>query len=206
MSQAILTGTDLQTAKRREMEKVHAELIGHGISLLSFVVWVFFGLSSSLRDATGGGQGFFGLLFYILAFSAIGSLVSFPVSYYYGFVREKRDGMLKQDFGGWMFDQLKQMGMGLVLTCALLLGLFAIFRNFPTLWLPFALGLVTVVFAVMFALSPKLARMRFKSAPLESPYSRWLGFRGADFRHLNAKHRFRRHRDCLGTRTWTPRP
>jgi STE24 endopeptidase len=166
---AILSGSELQTAKRREMEKVHAELIGHGISIISFIVWVFFGLSSGLRDATGNGQGFFGLLLYILTFSLIGGLVSFPVSYYYGFVCEKRDGMLKQDFGGWLLDQLKQLGMGLLLTSALLLGVFAIFRNFPTLWLPFILVLVTLVFAIVLLLSPRLARMRFKSAPLENP-------------------------------------
>jgi STE24 endopeptidase len=169
MSQAILTGTDLQTAKRREMERVHAELIGHAISVLSFVVWVFFGLSSSLRDATGGGSSLVSMLLYIVVFLLIGSLISFPVSYYYGFMREKRDGMLKQNLGGWFTDQLKQTGMGLAIGTILLFSLFGIFRAFPTLWLPFALGLITIFFAVMLFLSPKLARMRFKSAPLENP-------------------------------------
>jgi STE24 endopeptidase len=169
MSQAILSGNDLATAKRRELERVHAELWGHGISLLSFVIWVFFGLSSSLRDALGGGAGFTAMLLYILVFSLIGSVISFPVSYYYGYVREKRDGMLKQNLVSWLTDQLKQLGVGLVLSSAIMLGLFAIFRNFPTLWLPFALGLVTLVFAVVLMISPMLARMRFKSAPLENP-------------------------------------
>lgn len=169
MSEAILSGADLQTAKRRELERVHAELWGHGVSLVSFVAWVFFGLSSSLRDALGGGTGFVPMLLYILVFSLIGGVVSFPISYYYGFVREKRDGMLKQDFGGWFSDQLKQMSVGLLLSSAIMLGLFAIFRNFPTLWLPLALVLVTLVFAVVLVISPMLARMRFKSAPLENP-------------------------------------
>ena len=37
-----------------------------------------------------------------MVFILIGTLISFPISFYYGFVVEKRDEMLKQNFVGWL--------------------------------------------------------------------------------------------------------
>ncbi len=165
----ILEGDTLKKAQQRELEKVHMRLIGHAISIFSFIVFVFLGFSSYLRDLTGGGNTILSMLGFIALYLLIETIVSFPTSFYYGFIREKRDEMLKQNLSGWLLDQLKETVMGFALIGVLMIALFSAFRTFPTLWFPVALGIITVLFAALLFLSPKLARMRFKSAPLENP-------------------------------------
>ncbi len=169
MSQAILEGETLKTAQRRELEKVHSNLWSLGLTLVTFIIFVPLGASSALRDALGGGDTLLSMTLFVIVFSVVSSLITFPISVYYGFTREKRDEMLKQDFMGWLLDDLKQMAVGLVVSTILFVGLFSAFRAFPDLWFPVSLAGITVFFAVMLFLSPKLARMRFKSAPLENP-------------------------------------
>jgi STE24 endopeptidase len=166
---AILEGETLKKAQRRELEKVHARLIGHGISLITFAIFVFFGFSSYLRDFAGGGTTFLSMLAFLALYFVIDTLISFPVSYYYGFMLEKRDEMLKQNLAGWLRDQLKESAIGFAITTVMMLALFSAFRAFPSLWFPVALGIITLFFAAILLLSPTLARMRFKSAPLENP-------------------------------------
>ncbi len=166
---AILEGETLKKAQRREIERVHSNLWGLGLALVTFIVFVPLGAASALREALGGGDRLLEMILFVLVFSIISSLIAFPISVYYGFTREKRDGMLKQNFLGWFLDELKQMAIGLIISTILFVGLFSAFRSFPDLWFPVALAGITVFFAVILFLSPKLARMRFKSAPLDNP-------------------------------------
>jgi STE24 endopeptidase len=165
----ILNPADLEKARARERLRVIHAIIGLGISVLVFLFWVYGGLSVALRDATGGDGTLLSRIAFIAAFSLIVALVDAPFEVYFGYSLGKRFGLLKQNFTGWLADQLKEAAVGGVLSIGLFLGLYTIFRAFPNAWFPVSLGFITVVFGLALWLSPRLARLRFKSAPLDNP-------------------------------------
>ena len=73
-----------------------------------------------------------------LAFPAlvrgVSSLVRLPLAFWRGYVRERRWGFSTQTARGWIFDRVKSLGVGVVLTCAALLGLVGLARAFPSGW------------------------------------------------------------------------
>jgi STE24 endopeptidase len=166
---AILTGDDLAKARAREQENVISSILGLVLAVVFFFVWVYGGLSSSLRDALGGDNDFISRILFIVVFFVISSVVEFPISYYFGFVSGKKYGLLKQDFSGWLLDNIKETVTQSAIFGVLLFGLYAAFRAFPYAWFPVAMAGVTVFFAVILFISPFLVKMRFKSAPLENP-------------------------------------
>jgi STE24 endopeptidase len=117
----------------------------------------------------GGDKDFISRILFIVVFFLISSLVEFPISYYFGFLSGKKYGLLKQNFSGWLLDNIKETVTSSAIFGVLLFGLYAAFQAFPTAWFPVAMAGVTVFFAVLLFISPFLARMRFKSAPLENP-------------------------------------
>jgi STE24 endopeptidase len=166
---AILTGDDLAKARAREQENVISSILGLVLALVFFFVWVYGGLSSSLRDALGGDKDFISRVLFIVVFFVISNVIEFPISYYFGFLSGKKYGLLKQNFSGWLLDNIKETATSSAIFGVLLFGLYAAFRAFPNAWFPVAMAGVTVFFAVLLFISPILAKMRFKSAPLENP-------------------------------------
>jgi STE24 endopeptidase len=57
-----------------------------------------------------------------------------PLSYWRGYVHEKKWGFSTQSVGGWVGDRLKGLAVGLVLTSGMLLGFVAVARTFPNAW------------------------------------------------------------------------
>ncbi len=165
----ILNPADLEKARARERLRVTQAIIGLVMSVLVFLVWVYGGLSVALRDATGGDVTLLSRIAFIAVFSVIVALIDFPFEVYFGYALGKHFGLLKQNFMGWLADQLKEAAVGGVLSLALFLGLYSIFRAFPNVWFLVSLGFITLVFALALWLSPRLARLRFRSAPLENP-------------------------------------
>lgn len=77
-------------------------------------------------------------------------LVGFPLGLYGSFILERRYGMLRQSFRGWLNDQARSIALSLVLSIAGACLLYAIIRAFPDIWwLPagLAFALVIVVLA-----------------------------------------------------------
>jgi STE24 endopeptidase len=87
-----------------------------------------------------------------LAFPAlvigISTAVRLPLSFWRSYIHEKRWGFSTQGVGGWLLDRAKGLAVGATLTTALLLGLVALARAFPTWW-P-AVGAVAAAATVLF--------------------------------------------------------
>jgi Zn-dependent protease with chaperone function len=62
------------------------------------------------------------------------TILVFPLSVYEDYFREHKYGMATQTFGPWMVDQLKGLGVGLVLGGLALMALFGIVRRLPRTW------------------------------------------------------------------------
>ena len=104
-----------------------------------------------------------------LAFPAlvvgVSALVRLPLAFWRGHVRERRWGFSTQTARGWIFDRVKSLGVGVVLTCAALLGLVGLARAFPSGWpavaAPAAAAAVLVVgFVAPVVLEPLFNRFR----------------------------------------------
>src|ERR671938_785356 len=102
-----------------------------------------------------------------LAFPAlavgVSTLVRLPLSFWRGFLRERRWGFSTQTARGWLLDRAKGLVVALVLTSGALLGLAGLARWLPRTWplvaAPAAALLVLVVgFAAPLVLEPLFNR------------------------------------------------
>ena len=73
------------------------------------------------------------LVYWVQYLVLIGVLV-FPLTVYEGYFREHQYGLATQTFGPWMADQVKLLGVNLVLGGVLAMLLFGIVRRLPRTW------------------------------------------------------------------------
>jgi STE24 endopeptidase len=63
-----------------------------------------------------------------------GFVVGLPISYWRGYVHEKQWGFSTQTRRSWVLDRLKGLGIGFVLTAAMMVGLVGLARALPRAW------------------------------------------------------------------------
>ncbi|MFY9823245.1 MAG: M48 family metalloprotease [Thermoanaerobaculia bacterium] len=88
---------------------------------------------------------------YWVQYLIVTTLLGFPLAVYEGYFREHQYGLATQTFGPWMGDQLKGLGVGLVLGGILAVPLFGVVRKFPRTWHLWGAG-VTFLFVVFVSL------------------------------------------------------
>ena len=82
--------------------------------------------------------GLYGVLFTLVSF-----LLFLPWTIYTGFVREAQYDLMSQTFGAWLIDQLKMLGVSLVVNALLFTAIYAVIRRFRRGW--WAVGTAVVV-------------------------------------------------------------
>jgi len=107
-------------------------LYGAGISL----VLLFTGLSVRMRSLAERITRFRPLqaFAYAVQYLALTALLGFPLTAYEGFYREHQYGLATQTFAPWLGDQLKGLGVSLVLGGLAITLLFGIVRRLPRTW------------------------------------------------------------------------
>src|SRR5271165_357853 len=88
---------------------------------------------------------------YWLQYMVLTSILLFPLTVYEGYFREHEYGLATQTFGPWIGDQLKNLGVNLVLGGLLAMLLFGVVRRLPRTWWIWG-TVVTVLFFIFFAL------------------------------------------------------
>lgn len=81
------------------------------------------------------------------------SIVTFPLAVYRDFYREHRYGLATQTFWPWMGDELKGLGLVIVLGAAAIAALYGILRRVGRMWWIWATGVLVVfeLFVVIIA-------------------------------------------------------
>jgi STE24 endopeptidase len=94
-----------------------------------------------------GLQTFLYWVLYLLLTFALG----FPLTVYEGFIREWKYGMATQTFGGWMWDQVKGLGLSVLLGGIAVVLLFWVVRKLPRTWWIWGsvVSVVLMIFAIM---------------------------------------------------------
>ena len=91
---------------------------------------------------------------YSLPFALVGTLLTLPWSIYTGFYREHQYGLANQDLAAWGIEQLKLMGVGLVIGAIMFMVIYAVIRNSPKRWWLWATAAMATLMAVMIMLAP----------------------------------------------------
>ena len=115
------------------------------VAVLVYGALLASGVSSRLRDLAARRvkrrwlvPGLYGVLFTLATF-----LLFLPWSIYTGFVREAQYDLMSQTFGAWLLDQLKLLGVSLVVNASLFTAIYAVIRRFPRAW--WAVGTAVVI-------------------------------------------------------------
>jgi len=90
---------------------------------------------------------------YWVQYLLITSVITFPLTVYEGFIREHQYGLATQTFAPWLGDQLKSLGIGLLLGGIAVTALFGIVRRLPRtwhIWGAVTALILTALFAVIF--------------------------------------------------------
>jgi STE24 endopeptidase len=88
---------------------------------------------------------------YWLQYLVLTTILVFPLTVYEEYFREHKYGLATQTFGPWMGDQLKDLGVNLVLGGLLAMMLFGVVRRLPRTWWVWG-AVVTTLFLVFAAL------------------------------------------------------
>jgi len=71
---------------------------------------------------------------YWVQYLVLSTILIFPLTVYEGYFREHKYGLATQTFGPWMGDQMKSLGVNLVLGGVLMMMLFGIVRRLQRTW------------------------------------------------------------------------
>ncbi len=91
---------------------------------------------------------------YWVQFFAVVGILTFPMSFYEGYIREHKYGLLNQTFGPWMGDQLKGMALGIILGAILIVPLFLLVRWLGRTWWVWGAVLMIVFSAFVGVIAP----------------------------------------------------
>ena len=98
------------------------------------------------------------------------TLLGFPLTYWEGFLRERRYGLGTQAFGPWMGDQAKGLLLGLIMGGILTMVIFGILRRLRRSWWLWATVASMALVTLMVLIAPVYLEPFFnKITPLDNP-------------------------------------
>jgi len=107
---------------------------------------------------------------YWVQYSIVVGVLIFPGSVYEDYFREHKYGLATQTFGPWMVDQLKGLGVNLVLGGILVTLLFGVVRRAPRTWWIWGAGVSYVFLIVVVLITPVYLMPIFNTVkPLNDP-------------------------------------
>ncbi len=88
---------------------------------------------------------------YWVEYLVLTTVLGFPMAVYEGYFREWKYGLATQTFGPWMWDQVKGLGLGVLLGGLAMVALFGVVRRLPRTWWIWGavVSIILVVFAIM---------------------------------------------------------
>jgi STE24 endopeptidase len=146
---AIFTGMD---SKRYNNLKIGLGILEGALTFVISLAFVISGLSLKLVESIGNSvSGLYGIfiIYVLLAGFGLGILL-FPLGYYKDFYLEHKYNLSNQTFFKWIFEDIKGLGISLLIGIPILLAFYYTLVQFGNLWwLPFAilLFIVSVILA-----------------------------------------------------------
>jgi STE24 endopeptidase len=138
-----------------------------GLSLAFLLVLIFGGVSKWFTGLLNIPSIAAAVLFFI-ALILVFEVVTFPLSYYSGFILPHRYGISIQSFKSWLTDQAKGGLISLVLGLAVVAAVFWLLSSFPEFWWLAAWGIMLTISLIITVLAPVfLVPLFYKVKPLQ---------------------------------------
>jgi STE24 endopeptidase len=120
------------------------------LGLLIPALLLFSGFSARIRTLArrGGRRWFATVVLYALLFTLVTALLTFPLAYYGGYLRQHEYGLSNQSFGRWIGEWLKGVGLGAIGMALVLWIPYLLLRRSPKLWWLYA-GLAAIPIATL---------------------------------------------------------
>jgi len=100
---------------------------------------------------------------YWLQFIIVASVLTFPLTVYEGYFRERKYGLLNQTFGSWMRDQVIALAVSLILGGILLVPLVGLVRRIGKSWWVWGAAVTILFLAFVILISPVYIAPLFNS-------------------------------------------
>jgi STE24 endopeptidase len=120
------------------------------LGLLIPALLLFTGFSARIRNLArrGGRRWFATVTLYAVLFTLFTALLTLPLAYYGGYLRQHEYGLSNQSFGRWIGEWLKGVALGGVGLAFVLWIPYVLLRRSPKLWWLYA-GLATIPIATL---------------------------------------------------------
>jgi Zn-dependent protease with chaperone function len=107
-----------------------------GLGMIIPAVLLFSGLSARMRSLSDrvGRRWLLSVVLYAVLFTLLVAVLTLPLSYYAGYVRQHLYGLSNQSFGAWAGDWVKGVAVGGVGLAAVLWIPYLLLRRSPLLW------------------------------------------------------------------------
>ncbi len=128
-------------------------LIGSAVMLGGLVLT---GWTLSLRNAAEAVAPAAPVLGYVVLLLLVNEAFGFPLAFYSGFLLERRYGLSNERLGAWLLDQVKSLGVGLVLGGAAASLVYWLMRWSPDWWWLFGGALFALLIVGLTNLAPIL--------------------------------------------------
>ena len=169
---------DTVPADKREKSDAYFEG-GYWLILWNYLASVAFsllllwgGISAWLRDFAERRTRFRPLQIWIYAvgYLLLATILTFPLTLYTDYFREHQYELATQNLPAWLGDQTKGLIIALILTPALLVLLYTVFRRAPRTWWLWGTGLGAIFLVVAMLVSPIFIEPLFNTyKPLSDP-------------------------------------
>jgi len=158
-------------SKRYNNIKLAAGISEGIVTFILILAFVWAGLSLKLENLISGSYSnnyLVFILFVLITGFALGVLF-FPLSYYKDFYLEHKYNLSNQTFWKWILEDLKALGVSLVIGIPLLLAFYYVMNRFGNLWwLPFAI-LLFIVSVILARIVPVfILPLFYKVTPIEN--------------------------------------
>jgi len=158
-------------SKRYNNIKLAAGISEGILTFILILAFVWGGLSLRLENLISGAYSnnyLVFILFVLVSGFALGMLF-FPLNYYKDFYLEHKYNLSNQTFWKWILEDLKALGVSLVIGIPLLLAFYYVMNRFGNLWwLPFAI-LLFVVSVILARIVPVfILPLFYKVTPIEN--------------------------------------
>lgn len=127
-----------------------------GLGMIIPAALLFSGLSARMRSLSlrAGRRWFLALLLYAVLFTVLVAVLTLPLSYYAGYVRQHQYGLSNQSLGAWAGDWIKGVALSGVGLAAVLWIPYLLLRRSPRRWWLYA-GLASVpLTALLLVITP----------------------------------------------------
>ncbi len=155
---------------RYERANLILSALSFGIYLLVPALMLLTGASAWARDTIGGWTGNVvvpGAAVYATIGALCLSLITLPLSFYYGYVLEHRYGLSKQGIGDWVWQWVKGLALQSAFAAAFIAAIYALLESASSLWWIWASVLFSIVSIFLAAVAPVLLMpIFFKFEPL----------------------------------------